>query len=206
LFSFWAPLAGDYVVSLRVKNNDGVWSGETEQSKVAFTVVPKSRLHIELTWDDTTNDQDLHLTYASRSDTVCQTGNDCYFLDKQPRWFSDQTAGVGPNPRLDIDDINGSGPENINIDAPRPGTYRIYVHDFRGSLPTRETIRIYLNGTNVAEYRRTLNRTNDVWTVADITWYENNTGIVTPFRSDHAGEIGTVSQINACTSLNFGGS
>lgn len=200
-FDFWTPLAGRYVVSLKVRNDQGITSGETEQSKVTFMVIPKSRVHIQLVWDDTTNDQDLHLTNVSQSDAVCTTPADCFYRDKQPRWFTTHPAGQGPNPRLDIDDVNGQGPENINIDQPNPGTYRVYAHYFRGTTPTRLTLRIWLNGLPVAEYRRVVNAAKDVWAIADITWRDDGTGYATAIASDRPGEIGVVERIAACTNL-----
>ena len=105
---------------------------------------------------------------------------------------------------LDIDDTNGLGPENINIDTPEPGVYRIYVHyygdwNLTGTSPTRETIRIYLNGIQVAEYRRTLTVEKAVWAVADITWQADGTSFVTPYPSDAPGEIGSVAIRETCS-------
>jgi len=37
-------------------------------------------------------------------------------------------AGMVDDPRLDLDDVEGHGPENINIRRPQPGAYRIAVH------------------------------------------------------------------------------
>jgi hypothetical protein len=34
------------------------------------------------------------------------------------------------DPRLDLDDSEGKGPENINVRTPEPGTYRVAVHFF----------------------------------------------------------------------------
>ncbi|MBT6435361.1 MAG: hypothetical protein HOK28_19855, partial [Deltaproteobacteria bacterium] len=63
--SFWVPLVGSYTVLLTVQNESGVKSGVTEQAKITFEATPESSLHVQLTWDNTTNDQDLHLTHTS---------------------------------------------------------------------------------------------------------------------------------------------
>jgi hypothetical protein len=206
LFSFWAPLAGDYVVKLEVTNRDGLRSGATEFSSVQFHVAPGSRLHVELTWDDAVNDQDLHLTAASVSDTLCSP-SDCHWTNcnpsdfNRPIWYSQDAAGQGSNPRLDIDDTDGAGPENINIDNPRPGTFRIYVHYWGGgSRATRDTVRVWLNGVLQAEYRRTLRAPNDIWAVGDIVWQSDGSAEVTPYPSDRTGEVGAIKSMSGCFS------
>ncbi|MBI5511722.1 MAG: DUF2135 domain-containing protein [Deltaproteobacteria bacterium] len=208
LYSFWLPLAGHYEVKLTVWNVDGIESGDTESARLEFDVVPGSRLHVQLVWDNSTNDQDLHLTFKDQDDRVCNSPWDCHWKNKRPVWFTSSPAASGPNPSLDIDDTNGLGPENINIDEPQPGTYRIYVHYYgdytaSGATPTRNTVRIYLNGIDAAEYRRTLTTENKIWAVADVTWRSDGTGIVTPYPSDAAGEVGSVSTMSTCTSPGF---
>ncbi len=204
-YSFWAPLAGSYTVRLIVTNVDGIPSGDTDRSTITFNVVPHSRLHVQLVWDNATSDQDLHMTHANTDDRPCIIGPDVHWRDKKPQWFTSDAAGVGPNPRLDKDDTNGYGPENINIDQPKPGTYRIYVHYFAGSGNIRQTVRVWLNGLPVAEYRRTLRSSADTWAVADVTWLADATGVVTPIPSDTAGEVGSVRNISDCSALNGGG-
>jgi uncharacterized protein YfaP (DUF2135 family) len=203
LFSFWLPLAGHYVVKLTVWNTDGIQSGDTESSRVEFDVVPKDAIHVQLVWDNSTNDQDLHMTFVPQDDRVCNIPWDCHYRNVRPVWFASDASGAGANPRLDIDDTNGLGPENINIDTPEPGTYRLYVHYFDdyntgSSMPTRNTIRVYLNGVQVAEYRRTLSTDKAIWAVADILWLADGTGTITPYPADEAGQIGAVSQMQAC--------
>jgi hypothetical protein len=203
LANFWLPLAGHYVVGLTVGNDVGIMSGDTTDSRVEFDVIPGSRIHVQLTWDDGTNDQDLHLMKLPDATELCDTPWDCYFGNKEPVWFSTDPVATGANPRLDIDDTNGLGPENTNIDDPEPGTYRIAVHYWRGTAPTRNTVRVYLNGLQVAEYRRTLNE-EDKWLIADIKWGESGTGVLTPYASDVTGQVGTVSTFPTSSCGGFG--
>ncbi len=198
LFSFKVQLAGYYEVRLKVTNDVGVQSGETAESLVTFDVIPGDKVHIQLVWDDPTNDQDLHLTRVS-NDQLCSSTNDCYFgsctSSSSPIWAPGDIAGDGGNPSLDIDDTNGLGPENINIDDPLPNTYRVYVHYWSdhagGGAATMNTVRIYLNGVQRAEFKRSLTE-YQVWAVADITWNADGTGTVTPYPSDVAGQVGEV--------------
>jgi uncharacterized protein YfaP (DUF2135 family) len=203
LFNFWLPLAGHYVVKLTVWNTDGIQSGDTESSRVEFDVIPKDAIHVQLVWDNATNDQDLHLTFVPQDDRVCNIPWDCHYKNETPVWFASDLPGQGANPSLDIDDTNGLGPENINIDTPEPGTYRIYVHYFDdyntgASVPTRNTVRVYLNGLQAAEYRRVLSTDKAIWAVADIIWQADDTGIIAPYPADAAGQIGAVNVMQTC--------
>jgi len=202
LFHFWLPIAGHYDVKLTVWNTSGIQSGDTPESHVEFDVIPGSRVHIQLVWDDALNDQDLHLVYKDKDDRVCNMPWDCFYDNRTPIWFAGLPSADGPNPSLDIDDMYGLGPENINIDDPLPGTYRIYVHYFgnhasAATTPTRNTVRIYLNGFQAGEFRRTLNSFDQVWAVGDITWADG-AGTFTAYPSNAAGEIGSVATMNSC--------
>ena len=139
--SFWVPIAGDYTVRLTVWDDSGRSSVATEQSDITFTALPESQVHVLLVWDHPSNDQDLHLTHVSANGHFCSTTKDCFFSNKQPQWFSTHPAGEGPNPRLDLDDTNGLGPEIINIDEPAAGRYRIFTHYYPWSREVAREIR-----------------------------------------------------------------
>ena len=88
---------------------------------------------------------DLHLVNRSQATTPPKMWNgtyDCDWEDCQTQfgetlnWWA---AGTADNGRLDIDNISDTNPENINIQTPHDGTYRIQVHyysDHTDSLPT----------------------------------------------------------------------
>ncbi len=218
-FDFWLPLAGDYEVKLRVYDREGTASGDTQNSVCRFKVVPASKLHVQLVWDHPTNDQDLHLVYLDKSHVLCDKDADCFWQNKAPVWFSGDGASEGANPRLDWDDTSGMGPENVNIDKPRPGTYRVYVHYFAVSgapsagvasaadaapastLETRNTVRIHINSLQVAEYRRTLSNVKDMWAVADIIWKENDTAEVRPLEGSGGSDYGWICPDYTCSAL-----
>jgi hypothetical protein len=154
---------------------------------------------VELTWDDNgdDNDQDLHLTDLSVSQDLCGS-DDCFWDNKEPRWYTSSPAGSGPNPSLDIDDQDGAGPENINIDTPHASTYRIYVHYFLGFEPTINTVKIWVDGELAKTYTRTL-EPDDVWAVAEIDWASAGVATITAYPSDSPGKIGTVEYMdNGC--------
>jgi hypothetical protein len=204
LFSFWVPLAGEYRVRLTVVNTDGVSSLATDQAFVSADVVPccLGGLHLQLVWDHPSNDVDLHLVNHGLDPRLCNPDSDCFFQNRTPIWFGTAAAGTGPNPHMDIDDIEGFGPENINIDSVEAGTYRVYVHYFGGGPGvTRATLRMYANALQVAEFRRSLESEQDIWWVAEIVVQPDHTIGVQPAPADIDGEIGAVSSMSAtdCT-------
>ncbi|MEE8410069.1 MAG: DUF2135 domain-containing protein [Myxococcota bacterium] len=214
LFSVWLPLAGRYVARLEVTNTVGIESGVSPTSDVEIVAIPSSRVHIQLVWDNAENDMDLHLTRLEQADLVCDAVNDCFWGNCKPDCMSNSScAGTPPiwdpgespmngaNPRLDIDDTNGLGPENVNIDEPQVGTYRVYVH-YYGLLdliapPTVATVRIFIDGNVRAEYRRSLNR-DDLWRIADIAWDIDGNALVTAAAASGGG-VGEVKQMVGCT-------
>ena len=126
-------------------------------------------LHIRLTWDTDLTDVDLHLLAPNGQMWTCE--GDCYFSNGQPNW-GDPNAFVD-DPFLDLDDVDGHGPENINLEAPVPGTYRVLVHywsDHGGDDP-RATLEVLNFGQVVAQYGPTqLSNIDDTWEVVDITF------------------------------------
>ncbi len=197
-FSFWLPIAGRYVVRLTVSNDLGASSEDTNDARVDFDVIPPEDLHLQLVWDEAT-DLDLHLVNVGQDDTICGQPWDCHWRNKTPSWFTNSAA----NPSLDIDDMDGQGPENINIDAPAAGTYRIYIHHYAVTDPwfgddspdTRATLRIYVNGSEAATYTRVL-AGDDVWAVADVVWTAGAGATILPYASDAAGQPGDIENAN----------
>ena len=94
-------------------------------------------------------------------------------------------GGIQTDPRLDLDDVEGLGPENINIRRPNAGTYRVAVHYYDadsfssgGSSNATAYVRILCAGEE--EYvspgvvlrvrgQRTDYLSNDVWEIGDLT-------------------------------------
>lgn len=211
-FSFWMPLTGTYTVQLTVTNDLGVPSAVTETSRIEVTSHPDSRLHIQLVWDSPTADLDLHFVYAGQEPSgreVYHKDWDCYWFRCRPsnvpedhganRWFTSSAAFEGPNPHLDIDDTNGFGPENTNIDIPAAGKYHIYVHYYAigngdDMERTGTTIRVYAEGLLIGEFQRALNK-NDLWAVAEVEWFADGSSSIVPAEADTQGLSGAVTQL-----------
>ncbi len=162
------------------------------------TVVPQQAIHVELTWStpgdpdpfnegpDAGADMDLHFTHPfATGPDLDQDGApdgwfdmswDCFWYRPRPEWES-VNPNVHDDPRLDRDDTDGAGPENVNLDVPVQGrVYRIGVHywDSHNYGYSYPRVKIYIWGTLV--YDRNLESEDrkmsecDLWEVATITW------------------------------------
>jgi hypothetical protein len=167
---FWADLAGEYVFELTVQNEEGVWDSSPDE--VVITVLPLDGFYVELSWDND-NDLDLHLMDASAD---LFASGDCNYCNPNPQWGE---PGGADNPSLDIDDIDGFGPETITIDAPTEGTFYVAVHYYGeqgfpfcdGQCAVSEaTINIYVGGELAESFTTTLDGQGDLWRVAQLDW------------------------------------
>ena len=176
--SFWADLTGLYELELVVIDGLGLQSAP---SRVVVEALPTNAVRIELTWDHPDSDLDLHLVRAGGA--FCQCVEDVHYRDcgRAPNWFPE---APGANPRLDIDDRNGFGPENINLDGDGPdrfipgGVYTIAVHYFASNADVSDwptsvsnaTVRVFVFGLLAAEFSRALEADGDLWTVGELRW------------------------------------
>lgn len=149
-------------------------------------------LHIRLTWNTDKTDVDLHLLGPGGQIWTCD--GDCFWSNPQPN-FGDPND-FRDDPFLDVDDVDGFGPENINLETPKPGTYRVLVHYWSphdGQNPDAK-IEIFERGNLVATYGpQYLSQVNDVWEVVDITWPG---AVHTPIE-----QMSRTSNSNYCSSL-----
>ena len=134
-------------------------------------------LSVRLSWDTDNTDVDSHLIEPNGTLFDCNT--DYYYGNPSPDWG---TAGDWvDDPFLDLDDVDGYGPENINITEPQPGTYKYTVHYYddtwEGSFPqgSNATVEVFNLGTKIAEFGPTyLDATNKTWDVFTIEWPSMN--------------------------------
>ncbi|MBN2359879.1 MAG: hypothetical protein JXR83_10530 [Deltaproteobacteria bacterium] len=144
---------------------------------------PSSEIQVRLTWAGASSDFDLHLL---RVDAAEFTNDDCYYsnckanpllpgiptLDWPP-------AGEVGDPLMDIDDIDGSGPENITLAQPANETYVVGVHLYdlhQDTLPISYTVQVFWRGSSILDLTRSATRCDDYVDLADIevSGYGNN--------------------------------
>ncbi|MCK6502558.1 hypothetical protein L6R53_04045 [Myxococcota bacterium] len=90
-------------------------------------------LSVELTWEHSGDDLDLHLLAPGADTGDLETDLDCYYVNCTTGldWGA---AGESGNPILVEDDIAGTGPEQIDVALPEDGVYTVVVHDYPGSV------------------------------------------------------------------------
>jgi hypothetical protein len=160
-------IAGSYEVCLEVRDSDEIRS--CNNACIRVDVVPTDALHVQLVWDHPRADLDLH--HLNEGGTVFTHEGDCYFSNKEPEWFEPLEA----NPTLDVDDDEGYGPENTNVEAPAPGSsWRVLVHYWSkqtdGDAFTTATLRVYAYGQLVGEFDHSFDNDELLWHAVEIQW------------------------------------
>ncbi len=170
-------IAGTFVIELSVYDDFGISS--CEPATLNVSIEPESAIHVELTWevpsspDGTGTDLDLHYLHPYGDWSVHPYG--VFWNNPEPNWNDGSTVS------LDIDDLTGDLPENINHDNPDPTfDYSIGIFYFSDTIDfgaTDARLRIYLGGDLVLDEERRMNNpgngnilstTGDFWHAADI--------------------------------------
>jgi hypothetical protein len=128
---------------------------------------------IKLHWDADETDVDSHLLAPNGTFFDCEL--DCHYGNPSPDWGT-----IGDwldDPFLDVDDVDGYGPEHINISAPRPGIYTFVVHYYDdtswsfGSSASNATVEFLSYGQVIQTFGPVnLDQSNRVWDVFSIEW------------------------------------
>ncbi len=172
--------AGEYIIELTVRDNEGFTSCG-DPARVAITAVPNEKVHVELTWtnpedpdetDEVGSDVDAHLVKMGPGNWF-ETPYDVYF--RNPNNSDGAAVGIWnpESPSLDIDDRDGGGPENIQMDDPSNCEwYAVGVHYYRQLFGTAYvTVRIYINAQLVYEsINKPMTAGGQFWDVARIHW------------------------------------
>ena len=164
-------------------------TGRTVASQRILVVVPPDpalydpsasapALQVELTWTEAGDDLDLHLLRGMGASP--RSDDDCYYANcSGPDGLDWGAAGTGPeDPRLVADDIGGTGPEVITIEAPEPGTYVVMVHDFvstEGLGPNNATVDVLVDGALEASFSFEVTEEDSETWVATIEWPSGST-------------------------------
>lgn len=162
---------------------DGASGPETVEIPVRGEVIPPpataTAMTIKLEWNTNFTDVDLHLVAPGSS--MWDNPGDCYFGNRSPDW------GVQDDPTddpfLDKDDVDGYGPEEINLNVAAPGNYQVYAHYYSDNSIGASTaaVQIHLAGNLVGTFNRQLG-CDQSWLVGTINW-NGSSGTFTPSSS-----------------------
>jgi len=128
------------------------------------------------------------LTCTAMSAGTCQNGA-CTGGEPHPDGLEWGQPGREDNPRLDRDDMSGTGPENINLQAPWDSGdkyYTVGVDYYKAaSGGTTASVRVYCNGDIQYSGTANLEDTKWWWYVANVKWIgdgQDGTCGVTPIN------------------------
>ncbi len=174
--TLFLDLAGDYVIELKVFDENGTESCG-EQALVKIHVIPNEKLHIQLVWstpadndESDTDGTDVDLHFLHPNGEWNRSPWDIYYLNTTADWGG---PGAADDPSLDIDDTDGAGPENINLDAPEAGiVYQVgaFYYSDHGFGPSYATVRVYIDGALAYEKEKLLQDSDTFWHVGNLDW------------------------------------
>ncbi|MCC6619807.1 MAG: hypothetical protein IT385_01050 [Deltaproteobacteria bacterium] len=189
-------VVGLYTFGLKVRDEFNNASGSEACPDATYTVIvqPDQAIHIELTWvtpgdadetdegDGKGTDLDLHFAheYAIGPDIDGDGVGDPWFSkDWDVFWFkrTQNWGSFDPNakddPSLDRDDVDGGGPENLNLGVPEDDiTYRIGVHfwDDHAFGAVTATVKVYHYADLIYEVTQPDFAEWEMWCVGEIHW------------------------------------
>jgi hypothetical protein len=159
---------------------DSLGTDSINECCVDFEAIPSDAFLVQLTWAEPTDDMDLHVTKADATGRFCADGTgspagtvdapyadcsndlDCYYGNCKPGTFGDTPEWDGVpgrgegDPSLDVDDVDGFGPENTNVNEITPGSYAFAADYYRGTGPHTVFIRLFIFGQLRGEWVETI--------------------------------------------------
>ena len=186
--SFFVDANGEYEVQVDAQDNRGLSASSAGCNSTAtlnIRAVPDAAFHTQLTWSTPADpdpadegngagsDVDLHVL----SPEGCWEDRqwDCHFRTPSADWG---VAGyAGDDCSLDRDDTDGWGPENVSLDDPAAGTFKVGVHYWsdHGYGVSYATVIVTLDGIVAYEVRdKALPATGSWWEVCAVSWPSRN--------------------------------
>jgi hypothetical protein len=189
--SLEANVAGRYVFHLAVTDDQGNRSCNDPAYLVA--VRSEDAIHVELTWTTAGDldpqdqgpgagsDLDLHFARAGADSGHDWDGDgvndpwfdplgDVFWMYALQNWG--QPASGLDDPHLDLDDVDGWGPENLSLEAPAEPGFHVGVHywDDLGFGPSEATVRVYVYGVLIYQSQPVTLVKGDLWWACDLKW------------------------------------
>lgn len=137
-------------------------------------------LWTELRWNTDLSDVDFHLLHPTGAfpANFWTTPLDCYYGNPSTTWGA----------FLDVDDVNGYGPEHITMPTARDtGTYRLFVHYYaaHGAPPGSAFVSVSVNNSPIRNFgpyavATAASRGGDIWEVCTIHF---PSGTITPVNA-----------------------
>jgi uncharacterized protein YfaP (DUF2135 family) len=163
--------AGENVITVATRG-----AVEYQKSILVEGVFSSDILFTTLWWNTDLSDIDLHLVPVEGAGGA---RDDCFFAHMTSTWGA----------TLDVDDINGFGPEHITARILPAGKYRLYVHyfDTHGQTsPTVVNISVSANGRQSEIFSlsgdRRMATQDDIWNVCTIEFPSGNINRIDEFR------------------------
>ena len=167
--SLFLDLRGAYEVDLRVNTASSPQGCPAARMRIdAVGDQDADEILVQLVWDTPADEDqtdsvgtDLDLHYLHPAGMWKAAPYDCYWGNKNANWGADGEASV------DIDDLDGMGPENITHRNAGPLRYAVGVYYFadNGFGASTATVRVYRGTAKIAERSMLLNGKDEFWYV-----------------------------------------
>lgn len=174
-------IVGHFEIELTVYDEHGI--ANCEPAIVTVDATPTGDIHVQLVWQAPQVQEnfggpdpfagigtDLDLHYVHPEGYWGHSSLSVYWLHREQQW------GEHGDVTLDIDDLYGADPENINHSDPRlDSQYRVGVHYYcdKGYGAADATVRIYFGDVLHGEYQRRMEATDHFWYVGNVNWSTN---------------------------------